>query len=66
MAGFVPPPGFYVQNDLYFYNGSVGGERIFATGRRLLVDVESGRRPICSREPGFSPAMFSAAASPSA
>jgi len=42
MAGFVPPPGFYLQNDLYFYNGSVGGERIFATGRRLLVDVDSG------------------------
>lgn len=41
MAGFVPPPGLYLQNDMYFYEGSVGGQRIFSAGGRLLVDVDT-------------------------
>lgn len=41
MAGFLPPPGFYLQNDMYFYEGSGGGQRIFSAGGRLLLDVNS-------------------------
>ncbi|WP_348928836.1 transporter [Aquabacter sp. CN5-332] len=41
MAGYLPPPGVYLQNDLYHYSGTGGGGKIFSTGGRLIADVES-------------------------
>ncbi|WP_244644266.1 SphA family protein [Azorhizobium oxalatiphilum] len=41
MAGYLPPPGVYLQNDVYFYEGSGGSGRIFSSGGRLIADVSS-------------------------
>ncbi|MGU3493055.1 transporter [Xanthobacteraceae bacterium A53D] len=41
MAGYLPPPGVYLQNDMYAYEGSGGGSRIFQSGGRLIADVGS-------------------------
>lgn len=39
-AGIVPPPGVYFQNDIWFYNGSLGEGKSLPTGGRVAVGVE--------------------------
>lgn len=39
MAGYIPPPGFYVQDDVYFYDGSLGGNKQIPSGGQLLAEV---------------------------
>lgn len=40
MAGYVPAPGFYVQNDVYYYEGSLGGNRQLPSGGQILAEVD--------------------------
>jgi|SRR5712671_2801984 len=40
MAGAVPPPGFYFQNDVYYYNGLAGGSRELPFNGLLLADIK--------------------------
>ncbi|MBS7698372.1 MULTISPECIES: transporter [unclassified Chelatococcus] len=44
MAGYVPPPGFYLQNDIYFYDGTIGGGRSFPSGGRVVANVKGQAR----------------------
>ncbi|MCK4206859.1 transporter [Brucella pituitosa] len=39
-AAITPPPGWYFQNDLYFYRGELGGDKQLPTGGRLAVGVD--------------------------
>jgi hypothetical protein len=39
-AGILPPPGLYLENDFYLYNGSVGAGTALPFGGRLIADVE--------------------------
>lgn len=41
MAGFTPPPGVYVQNDLYRYDGAAQKTISFDLGGRLIADVDA-------------------------
>lgn len=41
MAGFTPPQGVYVQNDLYYYQGSASKTINFDLGGRLIADVDA-------------------------
>ncbi|OQP84804.1 phenol degradation protein meta [Rhizobium rhizosphaerae] len=41
MAGFTPPPGVYVQNDLYYYQGSAQKTISFDLGGRLIADLDA-------------------------
>lgn len=41
MAGYIPPPGFYVQNDVYYYDGSLGGNRQLPSGGQVLAEVNA-------------------------
>jgi len=40
LAGFVPPPGFYFQNDAYFYEGRISGGRTTTIGGNVVANVE--------------------------
>ncbi len=40
LAGAVPPPGVYVENDFYYYHGTVGAQHTFPTGGLLVAEVE--------------------------
>lgn len=40
MAGYLPPPGVYVENDFYIYDGHIGGERPFPAGGRTVANVD--------------------------
>lgn len=41
MAGFTPPPGVYVQNDFYYYQGSAQRQISFDLGGRLIADIDA-------------------------
>jgi len=41
MAGFIPPPGVFVQNDTYFYSGSFSGTRDTEIGGLLVANVKA-------------------------
>lgn len=41
MAGYIPPPGVYVQNDVYVYSGSGGGSKQFPAGGQIIAGVET-------------------------
>ncbi|MGX1307093.1 hypothetical protein AB7M35_001813 [Amorphus suaedae] len=41
LAGVVPPPGVYIQNDLYLYSGSASASRDLPIGGRIVADVEA-------------------------
>ncbi|MCK0198541.1 transporter [Ancylobacter sp. 6x-1] len=41
MAGYIPPPGVYLQNDVYFYSGSSGGNKRFPAGGQITADVDA-------------------------
>ncbi|GAB4064469.1 transporter [Ancylobacter sonchi] len=41
MAGYIPPPGVYIQNDVYYYSGSGGGGRNFPSGGQLIANVDA-------------------------
>lgn len=41
MAGYIPPPGFYVQDDVYFYDGSLGGNKQLPSGGQVLAEVNA-------------------------
>lgn len=41
MAGFVPPPGVYFQNDVYHYSGSASASREFPFGGQILAGVDA-------------------------
>lgn len=41
MAAMLPPaPGFYLQNDVYYYNGNLSGDRTLPAGGRVLADLD--------------------------
>jgi hypothetical protein len=40
LAGFLPPPGVYFQNDAYFYEGRIGGGRTTAIGGNIVAGVK--------------------------
>lgn len=39
-AGILPPPGVYLQNDIWLYKGDLGGGTQLPTGGRVAVGVE--------------------------
>jgi hypothetical protein len=41
LAGIVPPPGLYFQNDLYFYSGDAGANRVLSFNGQLIADVHA-------------------------
>ena len=41
MAGYIPPPGVYIQNDVYFYSGSGGGGKRFPSGGEVIANVDA-------------------------
>jgi hypothetical protein len=41
MAGYTPPPGIFLQNDVYFYSGSAEASRSLPFGGQLIADVEA-------------------------
>ncbi|WP_343712419.1 transporter [Inquilinus sp.] len=40
LAGVTPPPGVYVENDIYLYDASVGGGRRLLLGGTLAANVD--------------------------
>lgn len=40
LAGVAPPPGFYFENDAYFYQGSLKGGRAFQSGGVVASQVK--------------------------
>jgi hypothetical protein len=40
MGGFVPPPGFYFQNDAYYYYGELPGARRLQIGGGVVSNVK--------------------------
>ncbi len=40
MAGVLPPPGVYFQNDVYFYDGTLGAGKSLSSGGRVVADVK--------------------------
>ncbi|ABY28946.1 SphA family protein [Methylorubrum extorquens] len=40
MAGVTPPPGFYFENETYFYQGNLGGNRTFQSGGVVAANVK--------------------------
>jgi hypothetical protein len=40
LAGFLPPPGVYFQDDAYFYEGHIGGGRNTALGGNVVAGVK--------------------------
>ncbi|MCB4767886.1 transporter [Ancylobacter sp. Lp-2] len=41
MAGYIPPPGVYIQNDVYYYSGTGGGGKRFPSGGEIIADVDA-------------------------
>ena len=41
MAGYLPPPGLYIQNDTYYYDGKLGGNARLPTGGQVIANVEA-------------------------
>lgn len=41
MAGYIPPPGLYIQNDVYFYSASGGGSKRFPSGGEVIANVDA-------------------------
>jgi hypothetical protein len=41
MAGYIPPPGVYIQNDVFFYSGSGGGGKSFPTGGEIAANLDA-------------------------
>ncbi|MEP9352797.1 transporter [Xanthobacter sp. KR7-65] len=41
MAGYVPPPGFYLQSDTFYYNGSLGASKELPSGGNILGQVSA-------------------------
>jgi hypothetical protein len=40
LAGVVPPPGFYFNNDAYYYSGELPGARRLQIGGAVVSDVK--------------------------
>lgn len=40
LAGVTPPPGFYFENQTYFYQGDLGGNRSFQSGGVVAANVK--------------------------
>ncbi|GJE55204.1 MULTISPECIES: SphA family protein [Methylobacterium] len=40
LAGVTPPPGFYFENETYFYQGNLGGNRSFQSGGVVAANVK--------------------------
>src|SRR5688500_7836586 len=41
LAGIVPPPGLYLQTDLYFYSGEAGANRVLPFNGQVIADVHA-------------------------
>ena len=41
LAGVIPPPGFYFESETYFYQGDLGGNRVFQGGGVVAADVKN-------------------------
>jgi len=41
MAGYLPSPGFYFENDTYFYDAKMDAQASLPTGGRFIADVRS-------------------------
>lgn len=44
LSGITPPPGFYFENDVYFYNGRLNASRSFTTGGFVGAGLKSQLR----------------------
>ena len=40
MGGFLPPPGVFFDNQVYFYNGKISGGRTTRLGGNIVSDVK--------------------------
>lgn len=40
LAGVIPPPGFYFESESYFYQGDLGGNRVFQGGGVVAANVK--------------------------
>ncbi|GEP06795.1 SphA family protein [Methylobacterium oxalidis] len=40
LAGVTPPPGFYFENETYYYSGDLGGGRVFQGGGVVAANVK--------------------------
>ncbi|MER2265445.1 SphA family protein [Methylobacterium oxalidis] len=40
LAGVTPPPGFYFENETYYYSGNLGGGRVFQGGGVVAANVK--------------------------
>ncbi|WP_310352973.1 transporter [Methylobacterium sp. BE186] len=40
LAGVTPPPGFYFENETYYYSGNLGGGRTFQSGGVVAANVK--------------------------
>ncbi|MGX9978702.1 SphA family protein [Methylobacterium fujisawaense] len=40
LAGVIPPPGFYFESETYFYQGDLGGNRVFQGGGVVAANVK--------------------------
>ena len=41
LSGIVPGPGLYFQNDMYFYNGSIGADIELPIGGQIIAEVDA-------------------------
>ncbi|MEH2528441.1 MULTISPECIES: SphA family protein [unclassified Bradyrhizobium] len=41
MAGFIPPPGVYFQNDAYYYNGNASASRSLPFNGQIVAGVDA-------------------------
>lgn len=48
LAGIVPSPGFSFQNELYFYDGRIGGARNIEIGGNIVARVKQQARIDCA------------------
>ena len=39
-GGFLPPPGVFFDNQVYFYNGKISGGRTTRLGGNIVSDVK--------------------------
>jgi hypothetical protein len=41
LAGIIPPPGVYLQNDVYFYSGSADADRDLPIGGKVVAKIDA-------------------------
>jgi hypothetical protein len=41
MAGFIPPPGVYFQNDVFYYSGNASASRSLPFNGQIVAGVDA-------------------------